>query len=276
MGTPAHPTVSAVIPVHNGEGLVSGAVRSVLAQTHAVLECIVVDDGSSDRSAAIAEELGATVVRQPQSGVSAARNRGAGVAQGEFVAFLDHDDEWLPQKLARQLPGFADPQIALMMCAVELVGTERGRKGLGPVDRLVEGMLLFDGTETVSCSSTGVVRRDAFVAMGGFDEQLSMSADWDLLLRMLLEHDVGYVDEALIRYRVHGANMSRDVALMERDMARAFDKAFAHPALPAQLAARRGEAYGRLHRMLAGSYRDRRQLGRAVRSLATSWRYRSR
>ncbi len=262
-----------MIPVHDGEEHLADAIRSVRAQTHHVLQCIVVDDGSSDRSAAVAEELGATVARQPQAGVSAARNHGARIARGELVAFLDHDDEWLPDKLAHQLALFDDPAVALAMCALDVGGEH---KRLGSSERLVEGMLLFDGTPTVSCSSTGVVRRDAFLAMGGFDEQLSTSADWDLLLRMALAGAVGYVDEVLARYRVHDENMSRDVALMERDMRHAFDKAFAHPELPGSLAARESEAYGRLHRMLAGSYRDRGQLGRAVVSLSRSWRYRLR
>lgn len=276
MGTPAHPTVSVVIPVHDGEALVAGAVRSVLAQTVAPLECIVVDDGSSDGTAAVVESLGVTVLRQAQAGVSAARNRGAAAARGELIAFLDHDDEWLPAKLERQLPLFADARVALAMCALEVVGDVVERKRLGAIERLVEGMLFFDGTPVVSCSSSGVVRRAPFLEMGGFDEQLSTSADWDLLLRMLLTHEVAYVDEALVRYRVHAANMSRNVALMEHDMRRAFDKAFADPALPDVLRARRSEAFGRLYRMLAGSYRDGGQLGRGVRALATSWRYRLR
>jgi glycosyltransferase involved in cell wall biosynthesis len=263
-------TVSAVIPVHNGEDYVADAVRSVLVQTVPILECLVVDDGSSDGTAGILGAFGddIRVIRQPQSGVSSARNRGAEEARGDVVAFLDHDDEWLPAKLERQLAGM-DPDDTMVVCALQVVdaaGTPGEIKRLGPPDRLVTGMLLFDGTPTLSCSSTGVVRRERFLAMGGFDPELSMSADWDLLLRTLLDGSLAYVDEPLVRYRVHGANMSRHVDVMERDMRRAYGKAFAHPALDAALRARRGEAYGRLYRMLAGSYRDAHEPARAVRA----------
>jgi hypothetical protein len=115
-----------------------------------------------------------------------------------------------------------------------------------------------------SCSSSGMVRRDALLQMGGFDPALSMSADWDLLLRVLLTSRLAYVDEPLVRYRVHGGNMSRHVDLMERDMVYAFGKAFAGAGLPASLRARRKNAYGRLYRMLAGSYAGVGERRRAV------------
>jgi glycosyltransferase involved in cell wall biosynthesis len=263
-------SVSAVIPVHNGEDYVAQAVRSVLAQTFPVHECIVVDDGSSDGTAGILSSFGddIRVIRQRQSGVSSARNRGAEEAGGDLVAFLDHDDEWLPAKLERQLATMG-PGDTMAVCALQVIdaaGNAMEVKRLGAPDRLVTGMLLFDGTPTLSCSSTGVVRREPFLAMGGFDPALSMSADWDLLLRTLLEGSLAYVDEPLVRYRVHGANMSRHVDVMERDMRRAYGKAFAHPALDTPIRARRGEAYGRLYRMLAGSYRDAHEPIQAVRA----------
>jgi hypothetical protein len=117
------------------------------------------------------------------------------------------------------------------------------------------------------------MRRAAFLASGGFDPALGTSADWDLLLRTLLGGAVAYVDEALVLYRVHGANMSRDVAAMERDMTRGFAKAFADPRIPEALRARRRRAYGRLYRMLAGSYVDRRNWPAAFRTLAIALRH---
>jgi glycosyltransferase involved in cell wall biosynthesis len=261
-------SVSAVIPVHNGHEFVAHAVRSVLNQTAPALECIVVDDGSTDATWEILRAFGneIRVMHQPQSGVSTARNRGAEAARGDLVAFLDHDDEWLPAKTERQLDtlGVGDTMI---MCALQVIdahGAAGEIKRLGPIDRLIEGMLMFDGTPVPSCSSSGMVRRDALLQMGGFDPALSMSADWDLLLRVLLTSRLAYVDEPLVRYRVHGGNMSRHVDLMERDMVYAFGKAFAGAGLPASLRARRKNAYGRLYRMLAGSYAGVGERRRAV------------
>jgi hypothetical protein len=111
-----------------------------------------------------------------------------------------------------------------------------------------------DDARGVSCSSTGVVRRDAFLDLGGFDVALGRSADWDLLLRTLLHSGVEYVDEPPINYRVHDSNMSRTVSAMDRDMRYAFAKAFADPSLPDSVRERRRKAYGRLYRMLGASY----------------------
>jgi glycosyltransferase involved in cell wall biosynthesis len=267
--------VSAVIPVHNGAAYVAEAIRSALDQTHPPIECLVVDDGSTDATPEVVRQFGDDVVyvRHGRAGVSAARNRGAQLARGGLVAFLDHDDVWLTTKLERQVEALEDQGVTLALCAMDVVderGTVRHTKRLRPREDLLTGMLMFDGTETVSCSSTGLVRRSELLRMGGFDADLSVSADWDLLFRTLLAGDVAYIDEALVRYRVHGTNMSRNIAAMERDMTSAFAKAFADPRLPEALRRRRRHAYARLYRMLAGSYAQSGDRRAAIRTLAIS------
>jgi glycosyltransferase involved in cell wall biosynthesis len=263
-------TVSAVIPVFNGDAYVAEAIKSVLAQTQSPVECIVVDDGSTDSTAEVVTGFGGAVkyVRQSRHGVSVARNRGAEIAQGQLVAFLDHDDTWLPAKLERQVSALAEQDATMALCAMEVInssGTVLGTKRLVARDDLATGMLTFDGTQTVSCSSTGIVHRERFLAMGGFDPELSTSADWDLLLRTLLSGSIAYLDEPLVRYRVHPSNMSRNISRMERDMRHAFAKTFSDPRLPDRLRTRKRHAYGRLYRMLAGSYRDADELRAALR-----------
>jgi glycosyltransferase involved in cell wall biosynthesis len=270
--------VSAVIPVYNGAAYVAEGIRSALNQTRPPIECLVIDDGSTDATADIVRQFGDEVVyvRQDRGGVSAARNRGAKLARGELVGFLDHDDVWLPAKLERQVDALGRQDAAMALCGMRVVddgGSALGTRRLQARDDLLTGMLMFDGTETVSCSSTGLVRRAAFLAIGGFDPNLSVSADWDLLLRTLLGGPVAYVDEPLVAYRVHDANMSRNVGAMERDMIHAFAKAFADERLPASLRARERRAYGRLYRMLAGSYRDSGEGKAALRALAISLRH---
>lgn len=273
------PTISAVIPVYNGEAYLATAIESVLSQSHAPIECLVIDDGSTDATREVAARFGpaVTYVAQSRGGVSSARNRGTDMAHGELVAFLDHDDVWLPEKLARQVETLARGSATMVLCGVELIdaaGASLGFQQLHPRTDLITGMLLFDGTVTVSCSSTALIRREQLLAMGGFDPALGMSADWDLLLRVLLEGRLEYAEEPLVRYRVHDAGMSRRVRPMERDMSHAFAKAFSHPRLPASLRASRRLAYSRLYRMLSGSYRDAGEWADAIRTLTIALRHR--
>jgi glycosyltransferase involved in cell wall biosynthesis len=274
----SEPSVSAVIPVHNGERYLADAIASVLAQTREALECIVIDDGSSDGTAEVAAGFADRVryFGQRRSGVSAARNRGAGLATGELVAFLDHDDTWLPRKLELQVDELERQHAGLALCAVSVVDAERAQlrvQRLRTRSDLLTGMLTFDGTSTVSCSSTGLFRRAALLELGGFDPALSTSADWDLLVRYVLRGGVAYVDEPLVSYRVHDANMSRDIGVMERDMRRAFAKVFRDPALPEAQRRRQRQAYAGLYRMLAGSYRAAGRWGDAARTGIRALRY---
>jgi glycosyltransferase involved in cell wall biosynthesis len=277
---PDTPTISAVIPVHNGADYVADAIRSVLGQSHLPIECLVIDDGSTDATPEVVREFGGevTYVHQNQQGVSVARNRGAQLARGELIAFLDHDDEWLPAKLGRQVQALQHQGAALALCAVDVIdehGSSLWTQRLRAREDLLSAMLTFDYTKVVSCSSTGLMRRQEFLRMGGFDRALSMSADWDLLLRTLLGGDVAYVDEPLVRYRVHGANMHREinsVATVEHDLAIVLAKAFADPRLPAALSGRKGHAYACVYRRLGIMYLSGGDQRAAVRSLANSVR----
>ena len=274
----SEPSVSAVIPVHNGERYLGEAIASVIAQSREVHECVVIDDGSTDASAEVAAGFGDRVryVGQARAGVSAARNRGAELATGELVAFLDHDDTWLPRKLELQVEELQRRRAPLALCAVSVVdadGAELRVQRLRARSDLLTGMLTFDGTSTVSCSSTGLFRRAALLKSGGFDRSLSTSADWDLLIRYVLRGGVAYVDEPLVSYRVHDANMSRDIGAMERDMRHAFAKVFRDPALPEAQRRRRRQAYAGLYRMLAGSYRAAGRWGDAARTGMRALRY---
>src|SRR2546421_634745 len=115
--------VSAVIPVYNGERYVGEAIRSVLDQTQPSLECLVVDDGSTDATPDVVSGFGAAVthVRTQRGGVSKARNHGIRIARGELVAFLDHDDVWLPAKLERQVEALrAQPGAMMALGAMEV------------------------------------------------------------------------------------------------------------------------------------------------------------
>jgi glycosyltransferase involved in cell wall biosynthesis len=274
-------TVSAVIPVYNGADHVAEAIDSVLAQTHPVVECLVIDDGSTDATPDVVTTFGAQVryVRVPRAGQSNARNHGIDLARGELVAFLDHDDAWMPSKLERQLQQLhSQPGATLVLCGIELVdpvGTTLGTSRLLHRDResLIRAMLMFDGSDIPGCNQAALVRRDWLLDHGGYDIGLSVCGDWDLLLRTLLTGSLAYLDEPLVRYRLRDSGLHRNIRVMECDMRRAVGKAFADPRLPVTIRARRRHAYARMYRMLAGSYRDVGQRKAMVHSIVRSLSY---
>lgn len=176
---PCRPAISAVIPAYNAEACVARAIESVLAQTRPVLEVLVVDDGSRDRTAVVAEQFGAPVrvVRQANAGPSAARNRGAREARGEWVAFLDADDAWRPHKLERQSALLGDARVGIVHCYVVDA----------PAKFRYDGELTFDRLwrQNVIGTSTAVVRRTTWEALGGFDEDRALigAEDYNFWLR---------------------------------------------------------------------------------------------
>jgi glycosyltransferase involved in cell wall biosynthesis len=249
--SPVH-AVSVVIPAFNAERFIRDAVESVLGQTYPAHECIVVDDGSTDATPQIVESYDdVRLIRQPNLGVSAARNRGAGAATGNVLAFLDADDVCMPERLRHQVRELAE-RASVCLCAALLVD-----ESLTPVRVLrtspvptQESLLLREGTLS-NVSSGSVLSRRLFDAIGGFDERLSTSADWDFLFRALSLGPVSYVDEPLLLYRSHPGGMSRNVALMDRDITAAYRKAFRDEP---ELRWLRRRATARLHWMLGGSY----------------------
>lgn len=252
------PLVSAIIPAYNAEAFIAQAVESVLGQTHPAVECIVVDDGSSDRTAQVAGGYRnhIQVVRQANSGVSAARNRGASTARADVLAFLDADDLWRSDRVERMLEVLDGPRRCdAVLCATQLVDRHLRPSGVLRPDFPMElRPILLCEARLVSSASNLLIRRRCFTAVGGFDTRLSTAADWALLLRIVDRYRLGYVDEPLTFYRRHDANMSRSIATMEHDMLLFYDETFAANPERADLRRIRRRAYANLRRVLAGSY----------------------
>ena len=205
-------TVSAVIPCFNGAEWLAEAIASIQAQTRPVLEIIVVDDGSTDDSVALAERCGARVVKNPvNAGEGHSRNRGFHLATGTVVASLDADDLWLPHHVAT-LAALLErhPSADAAFAAVQRFG-ERDELIQGyipPGDPVNVFWLAFDDWLHTTIGS--MVRRDAVLAVGGFAEHERYAADYDFWLRLSPDRLFVSTYEVTSRWRWHGRNQSRN------------------------------------------------------------------
>ena len=237
-------TVSVLIPCYNRERSLGEAVQSALAQSRPPAEVVVVDDGSTDGSAAVAERLNrpgtppVRVIRQANAGAAAARNRGLAECRGEWVAFLDSDDVWAPDKLERQLAAAdAAPDADLVFCDTRTRAGSAGssgaelmpsRFGLGGVrdagDPIGDGRFAFDRAHFAGMlercrviTSAALVRR---VLPGlHFPEHVWGSEDWAVWLNLILSHHFVAVDDVLVTMYAGGDNLTGNVAkLMRNDL----------------------------------------------------------
>ena len=210
-------TATVVVPTRNRSSLLSLTLRSVLRQQQVELDVIVVDEASTDGTAALLDALADARVRvirhdRPR-GVSAARNRGAAEARGEWLAFVDDDDLWAPDKLARQIH------------AAETVGrdwaytgsvsiTDRGHVIYGrpplPPDEVAGDLLRYNAIP--GGGSNVIVRRTVWEQVGPFDSRLRNTEDWEMWIRLAKYGLPACVCRPLVGYRVHSSNSSLDVA----------------------------------------------------------------
>lgn len=208
--------VSCIVPVFNGERYLSEALDSILTQTYAPVELIVVDDGSTDGTAAVLAAYSERVraLWQPNAGPAAAHNRGLRAAQGEFVAFLDADDLWHREKLARQMARFeARPELDACVSQVQNfwvpeLAEEAERYRHHRITRPLPGY----------CSGTLLARRALFEKLGPFDAGLEHAAAVRWFLRAI-EHGavIELIPEALLSRRLHERNRSRVLGVHSRD-----------------------------------------------------------
>jgi glycosyltransferase involved in cell wall biosynthesis len=198
---PPAPRVSVVIPTYNRAWSLATALDSVLSQGFEACETIVVDDGSTDGTPALLAAYGAAlrVIRQPNRGVSAARNAGIRAARAPLVALLDSDDYWLPGKLAAQ-SAFFDQNPEAVICQTEEIWIRNGvRVNAGKRHRKPSGMIFEPSLELCLVSPSAVMlRRSLFEAVGFFDERLPACEDYDLWLRIGCRHPVHLIDRPLI------------------------------------------------------------------------------
>lgn len=220
--------VSIIIPTHNRWPMIGQAVESVLSQTFRNFELIVVDDGSSDGTA---EKIGAfgreiRIIVQSRRGVSAARNHGARVAHGRYLAFLDSDDLWLREKLAVQTT-FMMEHPEMQICQTEETWLRHGKR-VNPKakHRKLSGDIFRASLELCLVSPSAVMlTKDLFEEMGGFDESLPVCEDYDLWLRVALDHRVPLICAPLVIKRGgHADQLSHSLWGMDRYRVMALQK----------------------------------------------------
>ena len=251
-------TISVVIPAYNAERTLAAALDSVIAQTRHADEVIVVDDGSTDATAAIAGAYGPPVrcLSLANGGVARARNAGIAAAGGDLVAFLDADDVWLPEKLARQSELMETrAEVGLCFTAVQRSDERLVALEVLPAcdyDDFCEALLLFSNVVQTS-SSTSVVRRELLSTCGGYDPRFSQCADWDLAIRLSLLTTFAPIDEPLVIYRTSPANMSSDIHLLEKDTFAVLNAFYATEAA-APYRPLRSRVYANQWLIVAGSY----------------------
>lgn len=231
----AKTTVSVVIPAFNAAGTIREAIRSVAAQTRPADEVIVVDDASGDETAYVARTAFSGLAKSrlftlpDNRGPAAARNRGVAEATGEWIAFLDGDDAWLPWRLEVQLVCAAQHPEATLLCGdtVPLEDVSRreaqdGRAAAESTDLALRDLAIRNCVAT----STVLAKKEAVLAAGGFDEQFRGPEDFDMWLRLLASHPGRKLACPLSRYRHVPGSLSMDDRTFLPEVLRVLDKAY--------------------------------------------------
>ncbi len=249
---PSRSLVSVVVPAYNAAQFVGRTVSSALAQTHRALEILVVDDGSTDATAAIVESMARhdtriKLLQQENSGVAEARNLGLLQAEGDFVATLDADDLWHPMKIERQLARFGNSsrELGLVYCWYCTIGdddrmTGGTRSAAQWMNRTPEGRVLASLVygNFVGNGSTPLIRRECFERIGYYDASFRKQGasgleDMDLYLRLAEYFEFGVVPEFLVGYRQTANSLSMNVVAMRRGHELTLAKAYRrNPDLP--------------------------------------------
>lgn len=222
------PKISIIIPTYNGSKYISSSINSVLNQTYKDWELIIIDDGSTDNTESVVKEiiglspLSIRYIKQENRGPNAARNVGLTLSAADFVAFLDSDDVWLPEKLEKQISLFntyKNDLLGVVYCEAQVINDKSvvTNEYLEPLDRSIHGNIyqkLFYKNYIMGSASGVLVKRSCFDAVGKFDEKLRGFEDWDMWLRIAEKYEYDFVPEILVKLRHHYSNNHYNLALM--------------------------------------------------------------
>ena len=222
------PTVSVIIHTYNNEKFIAETVESVLNQTYKEYEIVVVDDGSVDgtRDALIPYMQKIRYHYKENGGIASAKNAGISLSHAEFVAFLDHDDLWVPDKLQLQMEHFNEnPQIGLVYA--KYTSFRDGKELRTKPEKGYSGWIFKELlAKSFIQTSTVVVKRECLDAVGPYDETFSLGDEYDMFLRIARKFQCGFVDKGLTRYRVHDTNASNNDFLFDNENLGVYKKVY--------------------------------------------------
>jgi glycosyltransferase involved in cell wall biosynthesis len=226
------PCVSVIIPAYNSMRYIEEAIQSVLIQSFTDFEVLVIDDGSTDDSREKILNISqrderVRYIRQANQGVSAARNHGFNLSSGELIAFLDSDDAWLPNNLELKVHKILQEDFGLVHSDAFVMDENSKNNNVimkGQEGWLLRDILLWNSTQVLAPSSI-LVKRHVVNNVGLFDTHLSTSADHDFFIRVAALFRIGRVPQVTWHYRIHGANMHKNISLMEHDILYLYSKA---------------------------------------------------
>ena len=247
------PLISVVIPVYNGEKTIAETIESVLNQSFSNFEIVVINDGSQDSTLDILASIQdprLKIFSHPNAGLSASRNRGISQSSGEFIAFLDADDLWTPDKLEAQLTALQEnPNAAVAYSWTDFIDETSQFLKPGPhftisgdvYAELLRGNFLANG-------SNPLIRRQALIKVGSFDVSFSGVADWELYLRLATHYHFVAVPSPQILYRLSANSMSTNLFKQEADSIQFIEQAYAQA--PESLQHLKKECFGFLYQYL--------------------------
>ncbi|OHB90453.1 MAG: hypothetical protein A3D13_10830 [Planctomycetes bacterium RIFCSPHIGHO2_02_FULL_40_12] len=222
------PTVSVIIHTYNNEKFIGETIDSVLNQTYNDYEIIVVDDGSEDgtRDALLPYMQKIRYHYKENGGIASAKNTGISLSNAEFIAFLDHDDLWVPDKLRIQMEYFNEhPQVGLVYAKYTSFRHDkelRTKPEKGYSGWIFKKLL----SKSIVQTSTVMVKRECLNTVGQYDESFKLADEYDMFLRIAKRFQCGFVDKGLTRYRVHDANASKNDLLFDKENLRVFKKVY--------------------------------------------------